>query len=251
MKSSALMKPGLNSPNNLAPLLAFGAHPDDIEFGCGGVIARETHAGRKANLVICSRGEAGTHGTPKQRTAEAKKAAALLGATVEFLELDGDAHLEIRAAHAIKLAKIIRHVKPGIVLAPSLVENQHPDHWRLGKLVRDAARLARFGGLKELRKIPSHAISQLFYYAVTPEAEPTDITPVLIDVSAPEIIRAWTAAMQAHASQTQARAYVDLQLTRAHLRGLRGGVDHAIPLFPNDPLVFHSLAQTDRSARKF
>jgi len=44
-------------------------------------------------------------------------------------------------------------------------------------------RLARFGGLKELRKARPHAIGQLFYYAVTPEAEPPDITPVLIDVS--------------------------------------------------------------------
>jgi LmbE family N-acetylglucosaminyl deacetylase len=251
MKSSAPMKPGPNSPGNLSPLLVFGAHPDDIEFGCGAVIARENQAGRQAHLVICSRGEAGTHGTPRQRTAEAKNAAALLGATIEFVELDGDSHLEIRAAHAIKLAGIIRRVRPGLVLAPSLVENQHPDHWRLGKLVRDAARLARFGGIKELRKAPSHAIGQLFFYAVTPEAEPSDITPVLIDVSAPEVVRAWTAAMEAHASQTTARAYVELQLTRAHLRGLRAGVNHALALFPNDPLVFDSLGQLNRSARKF
>ena len=54
-----------------------------------------------------------THGTPAQRAAEAKKAAALLGATLEFIELDGDAHLEIRAAHAIKLAGIIRRRAAG------------------------------------------------------------------------------------------------------------------------------------------
>jgi len=243
------MKPGPNS--KLPPLLAFGAHPDDIEFGCGAVIARETRAGRAAHFVICSRGEAGTHGTPKQRATEAHTAAALLGATVEFLELDGDSHLEIRAAHAIKIAGIIRRTCPSIVLAPSLVENQHPDHWRLGKLVRDAARLARFGGLKELRKARPHAIGQLFYYAVTPEAEPPDITPVLIDVSSPEILRSWTEAMNAHASQTQARAYVELQLARARLRGLRAGVSHAVALFPNDPLVFNSLEQTGRGERSF
>ena len=75
------MKPTRNSPE-FAPLLAFGAHPDDIEFGCGGVIASETHAGRQAHFVVCSRGEAGTHGTPKQRVAEAKKSAGLLGATI-------------------------------------------------------------------------------------------------------------------------------------------------------------------------
>src|SRR5471032_3174261 len=114
-----------NTGETPVPLLAFGAHPDDIEFGCGGVIAKETRAGRKAHFVICSRGEAGTHGTPKQRTAEAKQSAALLGATVEFIELDGDARLEVRAAHSIKLAEIIRRVRPGIILAPSVVGNQH------------------------------------------------------------------------------------------------------------------------------
>ena len=233
------------------PLLAFGAHPDDIEFACGGVIANETKAGRKAHFVVCSRGEAGTHGTPKQRTTEAKKAAALIGATIEFLELDGDAHLEVRAAHAIKLAKIIRSVRPGVVLAPSVVENQHPDHARLGKLVRDASRLARYGGLKELRKQPMHKIGQLFFYAVTPEAEPRDITPVVIDVSAPEIISAWTAAMEAHASQMSSRNYVELQLTRARLLGSRAGVGHAIALFPNEPLVFESLAHAGQGARQF
>jgi LmbE family N-acetylglucosaminyl deacetylase len=249
----------LNEPMKRTPkshpesvsLLAFGAHPDDIEFGCGGVIAKETRAGRNAHFVICSRGEAGTRGTSAQRVAEAKKSAGLLGATVEFMELDGDAHLEVRVAHAIKLAGILRRMRPGIVLAPSLVENQHPDHARLGQLVRDAARLARYGGLKELRGVRPQAVEQLFFYAVTPEAEPSGITPVLIDVSAPEIIAAWTAAMEAHVSQVSARSYVELQLTRARLRGLRAGIGHAIALFPNDPPVLDSLAQVSRSARRF
>ena len=147
------MKPTLKSRPEHEPLLAFGAHPDDIEFGCGGVIAKETRAGRAAHFVICSRGEAGSHGTPAQRVAEANKSAALLGATVEFVELDGDAHLDVRASHAIKLAGIIRRVQPAIVLAPSLVENQHPDHAKLGQIVRDACRLARYGGVKELRRV--------------------------------------------------------------------------------------------------
>jgi len=224
-----------------ATTLAFGAHPDDLEFGCGGVIARETRAGRAVHLVICSRGEAGSYGTPKQRLQEANNAASLLGATVEFLELDGDAHLEVRPAHALKLAGIIRRLRPETVLAPSVVANQHPDHARLGTLVRDATRLARYGGLKELRRQPAHAIAQLFFYAVTPEAEPHDLTPVLIDVSPPEIVSVWTAAMQAHASQTSARKYVELQLARARLLGLRAGVEYAIALYPNEPLVFDLL----------
>jgi LmbE family N-acetylglucosaminyl deacetylase len=232
-------------------LLAFGAHPDDIEFGCGGVIARETRAGRAAHFVVCSQGEAGTRGTPSQRRREAAAAAKMLGASLEFVRLDGDAHLEVRAAHAIRLAGIVRRTRPTMILAPSVVDNQHPDHARLGQLVRDSARLARFGGLKELRREPPHAIGQLFYYAVTPEAEPRDITPVLIDVSAPEVIAAWRAAMEAHLSQARVRNYAELQLTRARLRGLRAGVGHAIALYPNDPLVLVSLAAAGRGARRF
>ncbi len=247
----APMKPAQNSPSRPAPLLAFGAHPDDLEFACGAVIARETRAGRPAHLVLCSRGEAGTRGTPAQRTAEAKKAAALLGATVEFIKLDGDARLEMRPAHAIRLAAIIRRVRPAVVLAPSVVENQHPDHSRLGRLVRDAARLARYGGLKELRPQPPHAIGQLLFYAVTPGAEPSDITPVLVDVSEPEIIAAWTAAMEAHASQVGVRPYVELQLARARFQGLRVGATHAVALFPADPVVVASLEPLSRGARRF
>jgi LmbE family N-acetylglucosaminyl deacetylase len=245
------MKPAPKSRPELAPLLAFGAHPDDIEFGCGGVIANETRAGRAAYFVVCSRGESASAGKPAQRMLEAEHAARLLGASLEFVELDGDAHLEVRAVHAIKLAGIIRRLQPGIVLAPSLAENQHPDHPRLGQLVRDACRLARYGGVRELRKAPAHAIEQLFYYAVTAEAEPPNITPVLIDVSSPDVLKAWTSAMEAHATQVSARNYVELQLTRARLRGLRAGISHAIALFPNDPLVLDSLAQTSRGARRF
>ncbi|MFY9987708.1 MAG: PIG-L family deacetylase [Chthoniobacterales bacterium] len=244
------MKPTRNSPK-LPPALVFGAHPDDIEFGFGGIAAAETQAKRQVHFVVCSSGESGTNGTPRQRMAEAKKSAALLGATIEFIKLAGDAHLEIRVSYTIRLAEILRRIRPEVVAAPSPVENQHPDHACLGKLVRDAARLARFGGLQELRGQPPHAIKQLFYYAITPEAEPANITPVLIDVSAPEIVAAWTAAMKAHASQMRTRNYIDFQLTRARWFGARAGVEYAIALFPNEPLVFESLANAGRGARRF
>lgn len=244
------MKPTPNSPD-LPPLLAFAAHPDDIEFACGGVIARETRAGRKAHFVLCSRGESASHGMPDQRTKEAEASAKILGASLEFAELDGDAHLEIRAQHAIKLAQLIRTIRPGIVLAPTLVQNQHPDHPKLGQLVCDAARLARYGGVQELRNQKPHAVDHLLFYAVTPQAEPRDCTPILIDVSDPEILSAWTAAMAAHASQSATRDYQQLQLTRAKLHGLCAGVQHAIALFSIDPVVVDSLARLGRGARSF
>src|SRR6185312_14429898 len=98
----------MSSPDQSTTLLAFGAHPDDIEFGCGGVIARETQSGRRAHFIICSRGESGTNGTPAERVQEAGKSASLLGATLEFIDLGGDAHLTHSLAHVLQLAAIIR-----------------------------------------------------------------------------------------------------------------------------------------------
>ncbi len=232
-------------------MLVFGAHPDDIEFGCGGVVAVETARGRAVHFVVCSRGEAATHGTPETRVVEARRGAEILGATLEILELDGDARLEERAAHAVRLAGVIRRVRPASVLAPSMTGNQHPDHLRLGKLVRDAARLARYGGVAALQAQPAHTVAALFFYAVTAEAEPTEGQPILIDLSAPQPLAAWQASMEAHGSQGATRPYAELQTARARVWGLRAGVASAQPLWPNDPLVFDSLSAVTRSARRF
>ena len=75
--------------------------------------------------------------------------------------------------------------------------------------------------------------------------------PVLIDVSEPEVVAAWTAAMRAHVSQLSARNYVELQLARARVNGLRSGVDYAQALYTNDPLVFPSFVPLTRAARRF
>jgi N-acetylglucosamine malate deacetylase 1 len=234
-----------------APLLVFGCHPDDVEFGCGGIVVLETRAGRPAHVVVCSRGESASHGTPEERVEECRAGARALGASLELIELDGDAHLEEKAAHAIRLAGVIRRLRPAIVLAPTPVENQHPDHDRLGRLVRDATRIARYGGVAELRGLAPHAIEQLFFYAMSPGAESREVSPILVDVSAPEVLAAWTAAMEAHATQVKARAYVEMQLTRARVNGLRAGVGHAIALYPNDPPVVDSLARLGRNASRF
>ena len=245
------MKPTSNLTPNASSLIAFGAHPDDIEFGAGAVIAQHTRAGHSAHLAVCSRGEAGTFGTPEVRVQEARAAADILRATIEFVELDGDAHLEIKSAHVVRIAEVLRRIRPEIVLAPSPELNQHPDHAKLGQMVRDAARLARYGGIVELKDLPPVAIRQLWFYALSLESQPHNISPILLDVSRREIIADWTASMEAHQSQTTARAYVELQLTRARLNGARAGVEYAIPLFPNDPPVIDSLTAVSKIANSF
>ena len=234
-----------------SPLLVFGAHPDDIEFGCGGVVAREARFERPVHMIVCSRGEAGTMGTPEIREAESRNAATILGAKLEFIELDGDAHLRSSTEHAITLASAIRRIRPSLVVAPSLSENQHPDHSQLGRLVRDAARLARFGGLSELKELPPHSIKNLLYYSLSLEAEPRDLSAILYDVSDEDTLAAWIAAMEAHASQVGAKPYIEMQITRARLRGLSAGIGHAIALFSADPIVVDRLEPVATGARCF
>ncbi len=234
-----------------ADVLAFGAHPDDIEFGCGAIVAQEAQAGRRVRFVICSEGESATNGTPERRLEEAENAAHLLGASLELIYLGGDAHFEVLSAHVMRIAGIIRRVAPRVVLAPTPVDNQHPDHAKLGRIVREAARVARYGGVKELHAIAPHAIAQLLFYAVTAGAEPNDGAKILVDVSSAKAMAAWKAAMEAHATQRQTREYAELQLTRARLNGLLAGVNYAIPLWPADTLVFESLEPLRRATRRF
>ena len=241
----------MDSSSAMGPLLVFGAHPDDIEFGCGGIVVKEARAGRPVHLIVCSRGEAGTMGTPEIREAESQNAADILGASLEFIELDGDARLRSSAVHAITLAGVIRRIRPETVIVPTLTENQHPDHAHLGRLVRDAARLARFGGVSELKALTPHSIKSLFYYALSLEAEPNDLSAILYDVSDADTLAAWVAAMEAHASQVGAKPYIEAQLTRARLRGLSAGIGHAIALFPADPIVVLGLEPVTTTARSF
>ncbi|HRE81812.1 MAG TPA: PIG-L family deacetylase [Opitutaceae bacterium] len=245
------MKPLPETPSDAPRLLAFGAHPDDLEFGCGAILALEGLRGSRLNFVVCSQGESATHGTPEDRRREAKEGADQLGASLEFVDLGGDAHLERSVSHALSLAAVIRRVQPQWVLAPTLVENQHPDHAVLGSLVRDAARLARYGGVAELKSLPPHSIDQLFYYAVGPEGEPREVSAVWVDVSAPSVLERWKRAMNAHVTQAKTRDYVELQLTRARLLGLRAGVHYAQALYPADPIVISNLTSLGLGARRF
>jgi len=113
-------------------ILAIGAHPDDVEFGAAPLLIKELKKGNQAKIVVCSLGEAGTSGTPQGRKKEAMDAAKVVGAEIEFLNLGGDCHIEYNPQNGFKIAAILRKYKPNIVLAPSLMENQHPDHGRTG-----------------------------------------------------------------------------------------------------------------------
>lgn len=119
-------------------VLAIGAHPDDVELGCGGTLALLARQGRKVGILHLTRGERGTRGTAEERRAEAEKAAAALGA-VELAFLDcGDGGLRTGPAEEDVLIEILRRWRPDLVLGPT-PHDRHPDHGRGHRLVEAAA----------------------------------------------------------------------------------------------------------------
>lgn len=233
-----------------ARILAVGAHPDDVEFGCGGALLVEVARGSKVFLCICSRGESGTNGSPEERETEARRAAQLLGAELEFLGLGGDAHIESSVRNALAMARCIRMVKPDILLSPVTSPDQHPDHAAVGRLCRDAIRLARYGGIAELRDLSPHTVARCFGYAVTPAAEsPGDRPAIRVDIG-PQFAR-WIELMECHQTQLRTRRYIELQTARARLLGLEAGVEYAQVLFSTDHFLVKSLAEIPISVRLF
>ena len=238
------------TPKASARILAVGAHPDDIEFGCGGVLLAEAARGNKIHLHVCSRGESGTNGTPADREAEARNAAVLLGAKLKFLELGGDAHIAASISNVLTVAHSIRTVRPEILLGPTASPDQHPDHAAVGRLCVDALRLARYGGIAELRDLPPHAVGHYLAFAVTPAAEPSrGCAAVHVDISA--YYKAWIQLMECHKSQLRTREYIELQTARARLLGVQAGVEYAQALFMTDHLLVKTLAELPPSVRLF
>lgn len=218
-------------------LLVFGAHPDDIEFGCGAVLLKEHAAGSALRYVITSRGESGSNGTPDEREKEARAAAKLIGKEVEieFLDFGGDGTQIDTPGNALKLARHIRDFRPALLLAPTLSPNQHPDHAVVGGLARTAGRLARYGGLDGIGDLAPHSVGSLWYYAITPPSNGARAGAVYVDVS--DQVEAWRRLMECHATQMRTRNYADLQIARARQLGLEAGCGHAVALWPNDPPV--------------
>jgi LmbE family N-acetylglucosaminyl deacetylase len=237
-------------PESRLRLLAVGAHPDDIEFGCSGILLGEAARGSEIALCVCSRGEAGTNGSPHEREAEARQAAQLLGASIEFLDLGGDCHLEVSVANTIAIARQIRRIHPDVLLTPTGSCDQHPDHVVVSQLCRNARRLARFGGLAELRDLTPHAIAQHFEFAITPRAElPNDTPKFRVDMS--NHLARWVELMECHQTQLRTRNYIELQTARARLLGLEAGVDYAQALYPTADFLISNLAELPASVPLF
>jgi bacillithiol biosynthesis deacetylase BshB1 len=122
-------------------ILAFGAHPDDVELGCGATIAKEVSLGKKVGIVDLTRGELGSRGSADLRDEEAAIAAKILGISVRENLRFADGFFANDKTHQLQIIKMIRKYQPEIVLC-NAVDDRHIDHPKASNLVSDACFLS-------------------------------------------------------------------------------------------------------------
>lgn len=122
-------------------ILAFGAHPDDVELGCAATIAKEILEGKKVGIVDLTRGELGTRGSAELRDKEASIAADILGVSVRENLGFADGFFKNDKEHQLEIIKMIRKYQPEIVLC-NAIDDRHIDHPKGSQLVSDACFLS-------------------------------------------------------------------------------------------------------------
>ena len=122
-------------------ILVFGAHPDDVELGCGGTVIKLVEQGEKVGIIDLTRGELGTRGTAQSRKVECENATKILGVRVRENMDFKDGFFENDEGHKLALIKKIRDYQPEIVIA-NAPSDRHPDHGRASQIVVDACFLS-------------------------------------------------------------------------------------------------------------
>lgn len=161
-------------------ILAFGAHPDDVELGCGATIAKEVSLGKKVGIVDLTRGELGTRGSADLRDIEAANAAQTLGVSVRENVKFADGFFINNKEHQLEIIKMIRKYQPDIVLC-NAIDDRHIDHPKGSKLVSDACFLSgllkietEFNGVTQEKWRPK----QVYHYIQWKNIEPDFVMDV-------------------------------------------------------------------------
>tara|TARA_B100001059_G_scaffold132979_1_gene133077 strand:+ start:5595 stop:6305 length:711 start_codon:yes stop_codon:yes gene_type:complete len=139
-------------------ILAFGAHPDDVELSCGGTIIKYIKEGKRVGIVDLTRGELGTQGNETIRDSESSVSQSILGVE-KRINLDiGDGWFEINKENKLKVVRAIRRYKPTIILA-NAQDDRHPDHPRAAQLLKESLFLS---GLKKIETIDNGVVQDIW-----------------------------------------------------------------------------------------
>ena len=230
-------------------ILAFGAHPDDVELGCAGTLLGAIAEGKKVGVIDLTKGELCTRGSISQRLSEAQLASEVIGLTIrENLEM-ADGFFINNKEHQLIIIETIRRFQPSIIFC-NAPEDRHPDHGRAASLVAEAAFLS---GLKKIQTIHNGVAqeawrpTQVFHYI-----QSRNLTPnFVVDIS--KHIEKKMEAILAHSSQfydpksnepdtfISSAAFLEFVKGRAKELGQQIGVQYAEGFITQKILGINSL----------
>jgi N-acetylglucosamine malate deacetylase 1 len=227
-------------------LLAFGPHPDDLEIGMGGTIARHTAAGMRVGLCDLTAGEMGSNGTPDERLAEAEAARVVLGAAWRMNLRWPDRQIGKDPGHLDEAVSFIRRHRPKVVAIPYW-SDRHPDHVAASEVLTEAsfnAGLRRYTAQGEAWKP-----DWICYYFINDSTAPSFV----VDVS--DYYEQKRLALECHSTQFTAPAagaavaatrlntplFMQLIESRDAQFGALAGVTRAEGFVVREPIVRSSL----------
>ena len=229
-------------------LLVFGPHPDDLDIGLGGTIARHTALGMRVGLCDLTAGEMGSNGTPEERLQEAEAARIVLGAEWRENLRWADRRIGKDPAHLDEAVSFIRRHRPPVVAIPYWTD-RHPDHVAASALLAEASFNA--GLSRNVADGEAWKVDWICYYFINDSAAPSFV----VDVS--EYYDRKQAALACHASQftppqadgpvaTRLNTPLFLQLieSRDAQFGALAGVHRAEGFVVREPIVRPSLLKT-------
>lgn len=230
-------------------VLALSPHPDDAELGCGGTLILSVADGLRVAIADLTRGEASTRGTPAMRDEERREAGRRLGIATRLTLGLPDGRIGTDAEHRLVLIRLIRELRPRVVLAPYW-ENRHPDHAAAGALAREACFFAGSGRIGEGRP---HRPRHLYHYMLHHPFAPSFV----VDVSA--VWEQKLAALAAYRSQFVADvpgdptelstgSFLRVVEARAIVHGAMIGTGYGEPFVAAGPLGVSTLPLAGVSA---
>lgn len=231
-------------------MLAFGAHPDDVEIGMGGTIAKYAQQGYDIGICDLTLAELSSNGTVHIRQQEAKRAAAILGVNTRIQLQLPDRGLTVQKEYIDQIVTVIRTYRPKVVFAPYW-EDRHPDHGQCAKLVEEAVFSAAICRYEDRRQLPPHRVHAVYFYMINGFHRPHFV----VDIS--DTIDKKLASLRAYESQFERKSdsfdtpltngYIETVESRERLFGKEVGVSFAEGFMTKKPLILvHDLLGEER-----
>ncbi|UTR17090.1 bacillithiol biosynthesis deacetylase BshB1 [Salipaludibacillus sp. LMS25] len=226
-------------------IMAVGAHPDDVEIGMGGTIAKYSRLDKKVVIINLTEAELSSNGTVETRQKEAEKACERLGVQTRVqLRFPDRGLLESRQKAIDEIVKLIRHYRPRLVFAP-FHQDRHPDHGHCGDICREAVFSATIKKYLPQESNDRFQVQALYYYQINGSSQPD----FLIDISDDKETKYSALACfksqfnnETNSLKTPLNSgYIDLLQAREQLLGSEAGTIAAEGFFCEKPPLIHDL----------